>query len=422
MKKNLLTFASGLMLMIFGTSGLTQVPMLPQTVIMGPTYANEVYYQFSTYNTTTVARDIWDISFRTTAMSASILINDGTEAVLWAYPYADTSGWATIDTFDLYTWPPLYNDPTDWDNGAFCRNATGHPDYGWGIYNTVTHVITGDSIFIMRLVDGSFKKIWIVEKNSTENTYLFRYANLDGSDSHEITLDCNLYLDKDFIGFDMQTNLPVDYQPVKESWDILFTKYMAMHYTGTPYPVTGVLSNPAVYTKRFYPVDPDFNDWQQGSWDSTRSNIGWDWKWFDLANMVYVIEDSMVFYVQDQVNDVYRLVFTGFEGMSTGVIDFGIALVGSTTGIGDSKYSNFHISLYPNPATDIINVEIETINPMNKQMTLTLMDMTGRTLRREVLPEGQEKISWNINWLSPGAYFMVVSTGNDRSVYKFLKQ
>lgn len=422
MKKNLLTFASGLMLMIFGTSGLTQVPMLPQTVVMGQGYANEVYYQFSTYNTTTVARDVWDISFRTTVMSSSILINDGTEAVLWAYPYADTSGWAAIDTFDLYTWPPLYNDPTDWENGAFCRNATGHPDYGWGVYNTVTHVITGDSIFIMKLVDGSFKKIWIIEKNSPENKYLFRYANLDGSDSHEITLDCNLYLDKDFVGFDMQTNLPVDYQPVKESWDILFTKYMAMHYTGSPYPVTGVLSNPAVYTKRFYPVDPDFNDWQQGSWDSTRSNIGWDWKWFDLANMVYVIEDSMVFYVQDQVQDVYRLVFTGFEGMSTGVIDFGIAHVGSTTGIGDSKYSNFHVSLYPNPATDIINVEIEIINPTNEQMTLTLMDMTGRTLRREVLPDGQKKTSRNINWLSPGAYFMVVSTGNDRSVYKFLKQ
>ncbi|MBL6949769.1 MAG: T9SS type A sorting domain-containing protein [Bacteroidales bacterium] len=422
MKKNLLTFASGLMLMLFGTPGLTQVPMFPQTVVMGQGYANEVYYQFSTYNTTTVARDIWDISFRTTTMSSSILINDGTEAVLWAYPYADTSGWAAIDTFDLYTWPPLYNDPTDWENGAFCRNATGHPDYGWGVYNTVTHVITGDSIFLMKLVDGSFKKIWIVEKDSPENTYLFRYANLDGSDSHEITLDCNLYLDKDFIGFDMQTNLPVDYQPVKESWDILFTKYMAMHYTGTPYPVTGVLSNPAVYTKRFYPVDPDFNDWQQGSWDSTRSNIGWDWKWFDLANMVYVIEDSMVFYVQDQVQDVYRLVFTGFEGMSTGVIDFGIAHVGSTTGIGDSRYSNFHVSLYPNPASDIINVEIEIINPVNEQMTLTLMDMTGRMLRREVLPEGQKKTSWNINWLSPGAYFMVVSTGNDRFVYKFLKQ
>ena len=421
MKKNLLSIASGIILMIFGMSGMAQVPMLPQTVTMDPGYVNEVYYQFSTGNSTTAARDTWDISFRTQTMSSSILINDGSGAALWTYPYADTSGWATLDTFDFYLWTPMYNDPTDWENGAFSRHATGHPDYGWGVYNMVTHVITGDSIFIIQLVDGSLKKIWIVEKDSPQNTYLFRYANLDGSDFQEIALDCNLFTSKDLIGFNMQTHLPVDYQPVKESWDILFTKYMALHPTGSPYIVTGVLSNPVCATKKYYPVDPDFNDWQLDPWDSTRSNIGWDWKWFDLSAMMYLIEDSMVYYVDDQVHNVYRLVFTAFEGTSTGVIEFGIANVG-TTGIGESKHSNFHISLYPNPATEQINVEIERINQLNEQMTLTLMDMTGRTFRQEVIPYGQEKTSWNISRLAPGAYFMIVSAGNDRSVYKFLKQ
>ncbi len=420
MKKNLLTIISGLILMIFGITGLAQVPMLPQTVVMGPGYANEVYYQFTTGDTISTPRDAWDISFKTMPESAGILINDGLDAVLWAYPYADTSGWAAIDTFDFYTWLPLYNDPTDWENGAFNRHSTGYPDYGWGVYNAVTQVITGDSIFIMQLMDGSLKKIWIVEKNTVENTYLVRYANLDGTDFQEITLDCDLYIGKDMVGFNMQINLPVDYQPVKESWDILFTKYMAMHSTGVPVVVTGVLSNPAIVAKKFYPVDPDFNNWQLDPWDSSRSTIGWDWKWFDLSAMMYSIEDSMIFYVKDQVNDVYRLVFTGFEGTTTGVIDFGIADV--TVGIGDSKHSNFRISLYPNPATDIIHVEIETINQVSERMTLTLMDMTGRTLRREALPEGQEKTSWNISGLAPGAYFMVVAAGNDRSVYKFLKR
>ena len=101
MKRNLLSIASGIFLMFIGATGAAQIPMLPQTVSMGAGYANEVYYHFSTGNTTTAARNTWDISFRTMIMSSSILINDGSSTVLWSYPYADTSGWATLDTFGL---------------------------------------------------------------------------------------------------------------------------------------------------------------------------------------------------------------------------------------------------------------------------------------------------------------------------------
>ena len=420
MKKHLLSFASGFILMISGTTGLAQIPMLPQQVIMGPGYANEVYYQFTTFSTYETPRDAWDISFKTMPESAAVLINDGTGATLWAYPYADTTGWVAIDTFELYLWPPLYNDEDDWENGAFNRNSAGYPDYGWGVYNSTTQVITGDSIFIMQLSDDSYKKVWIVQKNTVENSYILRYANLDGSDYQEITLDCDPYIGKDMVGFDMQVNIPVDYQPVKESWDILFTKYMAIHPSGTPVIVTGVQGNPAILTKRFYPVDPEFNDWESAPWDSTKSNIGWDWKWFDLGSMTYFIEDSMVFYVKEQAGNVYRLKFTGFEGTSTGVIDFGIAIV-LHAGIDEGKSSDVQISLWPNPASDIINVDIETRNPANGILSVSLLDMTGRTIRTELLPPGQLQVTWNIQALSPGAYLLIVTSGNDRYLRKFFK-
>ncbi|MFH1160367.1 MAG: T9SS type A sorting domain-containing protein [bacterium] len=418
MKKHLLSFAGGLILMISGTTAPAQVPMLPQEVIMGPGYANEVYYQFTTFNTYETPRNTWDISFKTMPASAAILINDGTSATLWAYPYADTSGWAAVDTFDLYNWPPLYNDENDWENGAFNRNSTGYPDYGWGVYNPATQVITGDSIFIMQLVDGSFKKVWIVEKNTLDNTWLFRYANLDGSDDQEITLDCDPYTGKDMVGFHMQTNLPVNYQPVKESWDILFTRYMAIHPSGVPVVVTGVQGNPAILTKRFYPVDPEFNDWQSAPWDSTKSNIGWDWKWFDMTTYTYSIEDSMVFYVEEQADNVYRLKFTAFEGSSTGVIEFGIALV-LAAGVDDGKHADVHINLWPNPATDLLNIGIETRDPVNKTVSVTILDMTGRAIRTQLIPPGQHRATWDIRALPSGAYLLEVASGNARSLSKF---
>jgi len=395
--------------------------MTPDSITMTPGYVNEVYYQFFSGDKFSSVRNGWDIAFRTMKMSSSILTNDGSNVGLWTYPNADTTGWESLDTTGISTWTPMFNDPSDWENGAFSRHATGHPDYGWGIYNTVTHFITGDSIYVIRLTDGSYKKIWIVEKDSPADSYLFRYANLDGSGFQEAVLDCNPYLGKDFIGFSLQTNLPIDFQPALDSWDILFTKYMSVQPDGTPYPVTGVLSNPGIYVKKFYPVDPGFNSWWPAPWDSTRSAIGWDWKYFDMTNFVYVVRDSMVFYVKDLAGDTYRLKFTSFAGTSTGNISFGKAKV-SGVGIGDQQQKDIRIGLYPNPASDVINVSIQTFITESEGFTLTLQDLTGRIMQTESLPAGQIQTTWNISSLTPGAYFLVVASGNTQSVLHFLKQ
>jgi len=421
MKKNLLSFANGLILLLFGVSGIAQIPMFPETVSMGQGYANEVYYQFSTGNKTEIPRNTWDISFRTMIMSSCIMTNDGSGVTLWSYPYADTSGWATVDTFGLSTWTPMYNDPNDWENGAFNRYASAHPDYGWGKYNDATHNLTGDSLFIIQLRDGSFKKLWIIRKISIARTYYFRYANLDGSDLQEIILDCTPYASADFIGFNMQTNLPVEFQPEKTTWDILFTKYMSVQPNGTPYPVTGVLNNPDAYTKRYYPVDPEYNDWEVTPWDTSRSNIGWDWKWFDMNNMVYVVEDSMVFYVKDLPGDAWRLKFTGFEGSSTGNIDFGKARVYAAA-IGDRKHSDIRVTVFPNPAADVIRIEVATLKSSGEEVSVSLFDLTGRVIRTEILQTGLDQLIWNIQSLSPGAYMVKVTSGNNFSLNKFIKQ
>jgi len=421
MKKFILSFGSGVLMALLGSITFAQVPMLPQEVIMGPGYANEIYYQFTTFNAYSTSRTAFDISFKTAPGSGAILTNDGNNIVLWTYPYADTSGWTAVDTNDLYQYPPLYNDPDVWENGAFNRQSAGYPDYGWGVYNESTKIITGDSIFIMALADGGWKKVWIVEKNTVENTWLIRYANLDGSDFQEITLDCDDYITKDMVGFNMQTNFVVDYQPVKESWDIMFTKYMAWHPTGAPVIVTGVLSNPAIQAKKFYPVDPEFNDWWEAPWDDGRSTIGWDWKYFDLNTFTYSILDSMVFYVWEQSGNVYRLKFTGFEGTSSGIIDFGIAIV-MGVGMDDNGQAVAELRLWPNPADDVLHVEMVSGRNLSDAMTATFSDMTGRTLRTEQIAPGEDHATWNISTLEPGIYLLTVRKGDTYATRKFLKR
>ncbi len=131
---------------------------------MGAGYANDVYYSFQNGTVKTVDRTNWDIAFFTPVFSAGVMINDGKGIVLYTYPKADTSGWNSVDTSGLSTWPGMYNSLDDWENGAFDRNAKGHPDYGWGVYNGINHNVVGDSIFIMKLSESVYKKFWLMKK------------------------------------------------------------------------------------------------------------------------------------------------------------------------------------------------------------------------------------------------------------------
>jgi len=294
------------------------------SIVMSAGYANEVYYSLAGGVVQTSPRATWDIAFRTMKRSSSILINDGAGVVLYTYPKADTSGWAIVDTAGLSGWKPMYNDPKDWENGAFSRNAKGHPDYGWGIYNDVTHNLTGDSLFIIKLRDGSFKKLWIIKKLSSLDIYNFRFANLDGTNEQNVNEDISSLTATDFSGFSLETNSRVAFEPVKKNWDILFTKYMSVQPDGSPYLVTGVLSNDSVKTKKFYPVPLTYSNSDPGTWDSTRSSIGWDWKKFNMTTFTYSVVDSTVYFVKPVDGDIYKLYFTAFAGSTTGIVKFNL--------------------------------------------------------------------------------------------------
>jgi len=422
--KNLRTYLS-ISLAVFAISMMTvtataQRAMKSDSIVMSANYVDEVYYSMANGTIQTGPRATWDIAFRTMKMSSSILTNDGSGVILYTYPKADTSGWATMDTIGLSTWKPMYNDPTDWENGAFSRNASGHPDYGWCKYNDVTHNLTGDSLFVIKLRDGSFKKLWMVKKLSAADIYIFRYSNLDGSDEQNVTEDISSLTATEFSGYSLQTNARVAFQPVKNSWDILFTKYMSVQSNGTPYLVTGVLSNDSVITKKFYPVSLDYNDFGAGTWDSTRSSIGWDWKVFDINTFTYYVVDSTVYFIKPLQGDIYKLIFTGFAGGSTGIVKFDLEKVASA-GISESGTNNLHLTVFPNPATDRINITVT--GTTGKDLTFTLTDLSGRQLRADRpgrLADGPNAYSMDVTGVQPGIYFVTVSTAATKKVTKVI--
>jgi hypothetical protein len=401
---------------VFATTG-------PDSVSMNPGYTHEIYYSMANGPVSSGPRNTWDIAFRTNIMSSSILINDGMGVVLYTYPNGDSADYSsTWDTSGMIAWTPLFNDPEDWENGAFSRNATGHPDYGWGVYNSITHNLGGDSCFVIKTRNAGLKKIWIVKKLSSQNTYIFRFANIDGSNPQEVTLNCGTYNTRDFVGYDLEANAVADFQPDKSSWDLLFTKYMSVQPDGTPYPVTGVLNNDGVKSNEFWQVNTSFMNWASVEFDSTRSPIGWDWKYFDMGVFSFFVEDSLVYFVKGLSGDVSKLVFTKFAGSSTGKIVFNVETV-SAAGILQSGDAKAQFSVFPNPASGYTTYNVQVSKAVNA--AIRILDMTGKVMHTESVTMNPAQSSTgriNLENMPSGLYLLEFIAGSQREMHKLLIQ
>jgi hypothetical protein len=279
-----------------------------------------------------------------------------------------------VDTVGLAGWTLLYNSDQTWDEGAFNRNAPGHPDYGWGKYNPITHDVVGDSIYIIKGLDGTYRKFWVLKKNSLGNTYYIRYADLNGANEKYDTLNNNLYLSKHFSYYSFGTDGLFDREPDTAAWDILFTKYIDIQSNGMPYPVTGVLNNTKVYANRFHPVTMDFTDWLSKPMDSTLQPIGYDWKFFN--GTAYEMEDSLVYFVRTWGDDIYKLYFTGFSGsMSGGKVFFNKEVISPST-VQEILPATGKLTISPNPVTDHIVIRFE--EAVNGPVSWDIFDLSGR--------------------------------------------
>lgn len=396
--------------------------IVTDTVLMNAGYANEVYYSMSSGTKASVLRNQWDIAFRTAILSASIITNDGSGVELYLYPKADTSGWKTVDTVGFSTWKKLYNSPKDWEMGAFNSNSRGQFDYGWGVYNVATHNLTGDSIYIVKLRNGQFQKLIISSKASSQNKYSIKYAALDGLGEKQSIIDCSSYTSRNFIGFSIPESKVVDYETVDaKTWDLLFTKYTYIYPDGTPYMVTGVLSNYNTGVNKFHPVALDYRLWSAETMDSSRTAIGHDWKFLDNS-FVYHVVDSLVYFVQDRNGSIHKLVFKEFSGSSKGRIILEREKI-SAAGKFENPALSLDATVYPNPVNDIINL---LINPSESgNVEISLVSMGGKEILRNsysVQPEKLSTIQIAVSGIPSGVYVLKVIAGKRNFVQKVIKK
>ncbi len=396
--------------------GLSQT--IDDSISMGAGYPNQVFYSLENGTVSTVDNTNWDVAFAVVGQGAkgsAILFNDAFGS-LYKVPSVDTSAWSSLDTTGMSSWEILLNSDTSWTNGAFnkYRGVASNMDMGWGILNPSNNFWTfGDSLYVAKLHDGSFRKVWILSLKT--GVWQFKYANLDGSNEQIQTITKSDYPNRNFIYFSMVNNTIIDREPSNTDWELTFTKHKDfLNPPGMYLNVTSVFTNRPVWTAKAN--ENDLNTalsslTPQTTFTKNVNNIGREWKKFSSANGGWSVRDTIAYFVYDvdSVN-LYRIVFTGFDGSSTGKAYFNKELI-QLTSIGEEK-EVVSVALYPNPARESINLLVSV--PKENTMNLNIIDLSGKTVYNEQLyfSIGMNNNVINVSNLPKGIY--IISLNNEK--------
>ena len=80
------------------------------------------------------------------------------------------------------------------------------------------------------------------------------------------------------------------------------------------------------------------------------------------------------------------------------------------------------VTLYPNPATDFLNVEIS--NTELKNVTIKMYNIIGNVVNTEIEVLEDHRFFIKLKDLPPGYYLLAIKDGNNKinETYKFLKR
>ena len=383
--------------------------------VMSQGGVNDVYYDFETQSKVAVDRSTWDIGLTMDMRGASIIINEngGTELYLYS---ADTSDWSTLDTagFDFKN---IYNSESTWNAGAFANQGTTHPDYGWGIYDMNKHDINGNRIFILKTKTGNYLKV-VIDQMSPMGLYKFRTASLDGSNlkTYEYGKTTPGSMGKNFALLDLDGGDFITDNPIAKEWDVLFTKYVTFVQAGPNsryQTVGGVKINAGCQVAEREGVSADSDDTSSLASDGNITQIGWDWKTFDLATRSYTVDTDLAYFVRTQNGAVYKLWFTDYT-VGTAIYSFNTKEIKAGT-LSANKITKLNTSVYPNPTADVLNIN----NKENETLTISLLNVHGVAVRNSTVSANATQSISTID-LAKGVYFLQLSTSNTSNTQRVI--
>lgn len=130
------------------------------------------------------------------------------------------------------------------------------------------------------------------------------------------------------------------------------------------------------------------------------------WQWVNTATLGNV--DSLKFFMFTSDNGSFgpnTPLFFGIDDFTT---------TQSSVGLAENK-ANFNLSVYPNPFSSIITIQSD----LQTEGTISIMDVAGKIIYSQQLNEMQTTLG--VNELPNGIYFLELSSANQKTVKKLIK-
>lgn len=406
------------------------------SVEMGAGYGNDVYYSLRDGEVKKSPNNNWDLGFRTGFRSDGIFINSISSSVaqrsarLYLYPKGDKTAWSTFDTSGMVNWLEYQNSDSSWEFGAFNRAAGAFPDFSWGVYNPVTKVVEGDSLYLLEVTNGAnktYKKLLIQDKNF--GVWHFRYADIDGANEVNDSIVASNANAKNLDYYSILTGTTVAREPDSvKNWDIVFKRYheLLAPTFDTYYPVTGIWA--ASKDVKVAEVEKesvttfDYKTLAAAAYKTEANIIGADWKFFDMGVFQWKLRDSLAYYIKGQNGATWRVYFTAFGGQATGKTVFNKTQLSPGTSVNpiDPIAS---LGIYPNPASNNIEVVFENRDNSVKN-TLRIYNIAGQVVVQQNVDAtpGLHAKAINVSSLKAGVYIVSLENGGQVITQKLIKE
>ena len=375
------------------------------TLSIGTGYTQQVWYKIETDVETKQSNLNWDIAF-STRIQRDAAIHTNPFATLYK-AIAPASAWATL-VVDTTTLVAQNGVDTSWSVGTFNLTGDNVFNYGWGNYNTSTHHVNGDSIYVMKTVGGVWKKI-IIDRLTYDTTYTFRYAELNGANEKSATLRKKDFVGKNFGYYSLSADAKVDREPLGKDWDITASRYYGL----TPdqngllqsYPLTGILQNDGVKIAKATKRDTSSDAFANLNFQDKINVIGANWKSFDQTTNQWKLVDSTAYFVKTTTGKIYKLIFTKFGGSSTGNMIFTKEAL-ATSSVKDVVNGTAALAVYPNPATDGNITLVFDLGKNVQHADFQLFNISGQSMYSQKLPftEGLQQLNVPALGLKEGIY------------------
>ncbi|MCO5261171.1 MAG: T9SS type A sorting domain-containing protein [Crocinitomicaceae bacterium] len=409
------------------TSLLNAQTAILDSVEMGASYTNEMFFKLSDGSRLAAPVNNWHLGFSTSAQSVTIFTNAGLPDLptgergiqVALYPNGDQSDFDNnIDTTGFYSWAKLYNDSLDYDLGAFNQNATSGTDYGWGKYNTTTHKVIGDSIYIVKTATATYKIAFI---SKISGIYEFKYALIDNvTGGTTVTIDgATTYATKENVFFNLDNGQVIDRELA--GYDLWALKYHDWYGDANPnQPVTGIITSPkwSVAVVQVGVGNQATNsDFSSATFANKLNGIGQHYKKLS-PSFQWTITDSSVFYLKNAAGEVWKWYPTYFGGASNGKTIFYKQQVGFA---GVNSLSTQFVDIYPNPTSDFATVVFEG-NTSNT--IISVRNQMGQIVTFETVnaTESIAQFKLDLSNLQSGMYFVQVAQNGSSIIKTIVKK